>query len=752
MTITRRFAACVAALLFALSGAHAQTTTGTIEGLVIDSVSLQPIVGATVTIEQTKIGAVSRDSGQFLLAKVPIGVPVLRVRAMGYKIFRVEVRLHAGEKQSVFAALTRAPERQEDVVITANKHVQAMQEVPISTSIIDGRDPSTRNAIQLDQVLRYVPGVNLNDNQVNIRGSSGYSRGLGSRVLLLIDGVPLLSGDSGELKMDAVPMMAIDRVEVVKGAGSALYGSSALGGVINVVTREPQDSVNMWMKVYGGGWPAPSQSAWRWYDGMRTQAGLGGGFSRAWDGLAVTAAGGVYTSDGYRQNDDFRRWDMYLKLGRNFSDRLSVWGTLTAANEDHGNWIFWRDLGHALLSSDSSTLYQRINSFKLQATGIAKYFITNDVISWTRAGFYRTNVDDNIDPLGPDAASKLVSHATSYSIEEQLTHTLADRTLLTYGAQSTGNVVKSNYYGDRSQWDAALYGQMEFRPLANLITTVGLRGTMSRTEDLPLETHVDPKIGLSYIVDDDFSLRASAGTGFRAPSVAERFVATRTGTLITMPNPGLVFERSASYEIGGLKTFMAGRVPVLVDAALFWSDYWNLIEPTFLCGLPARIQFENLTRARMQGIDGHVSAPLLGEHLSVSAAYTYMWGRSLTDDAPLKYRPRHLFTAGMNTSWGGLFAAADFRFASRVDSVDEGLNTCINPLTGYSVIPDFEQRVQTLVTDARVGVNLNTVAGLPLIITLNVYNLFQYYYTEIPANLAPIRNFLVQVEFMPPAF
>lgn len=740
--------ATVACFVVLLSVASAQTSTSSIEGLVIDSVSLKPLIGASISIEGTTIGAVSRAEGQFKLSGLAAGTFTLRVHALGYALHREQIKLRSGEKLSVFVGMHSAPLRQEDVVITANKHLQAMQEVPISTSVVSGGDFSSRNAVQLDQVLRYVPGVNLNDAQVNIRGSSGYSRGLGSRVLFVVDGVPILAGDTGEMKLDAIPQMAIDRVEVVKGAGSALYGSSALGGVVNVITREPDDSLHLYAKLYAGAYPAPSHTEWQWYSGARTQSGIDAGFSDVVHGLAITATGGYRDNEAYRQNDDYRRWNFYSKLGYAFAPDLHAWLSVNAANDNHGNWIFWKDLGHALLTADSTTTYQRIYSFKLHSSAIVEYNPSTNIVSWFRAGVYRTTVDDNINPLGPDSASHMTSHAMAYTVEEQLTHQINARSLLTYGAQATANVVNSNYYGNRSQWDGALYAQMEHHPTSQIVTTLGLRGTIARSENQVADGRVDPKFGIAYTVDDDLSFRASAGTGFREPSLAERFISTRTGTLLTLPNPYLQLERSASYEIGTNMIVHAGNIPVTIDAAVFWSEYWNLIEPNFVCALPAQIQFENVTRARIQGIDMHVTAPLIDQHLSLSLGYTYMNGRDLNLDAPLKYRPKHLFIGGLNTTWGALSGGFDVRFASRVDRIDDTVAACVNPLTGYSVIPDFGLRVQTFVTDARVSCDLRPLTTMPLRFTLNVYNLFQYYYVEIPANLAPIRNFVAQVELV----
>ncbi|HET7152849.1 MAG TPA: TonB-dependent receptor [Candidatus Kapabacteria bacterium] len=734
--------------LFASASVFAQKKTGNINGVVVDSSTVQPIIGAMVRVHGISKGAVSRDSGQFLISGIPPGKYELEVRATGYKTQTQSVTVKPDETETVFFGLISAPIEQQAVVVTASKHLQSIQEVPVSTDIIAHEDITQRNAVQLDQVLRYVPGVYVNDDQVNIRGSSGYSRGVGSRVMLLMDGIPALSGDAGDMKFDAVPMPAVDHVEVVKGAGSALYGNGALGGVINVITKQPTDSLQLYAKAYAGGYPEPSYTQWQWYSGIRTQSGLDLGFGKKFGDLSLLASGGWRDNMSYRQDDDYHRWNLYTKVSENFSPSVSGWIALNAANDNHGNWIYWQSLDHALLAYDSTTVYERIYSFKMQLTGEVKNVISPDFISYTRGGFYRTTVDDNIDPLGPDSASKLVSHANAFSFEQQFSNQLSGVSLFTYGAQTTGSVIKSNDYGDRSQWDAALYAQLEETFTPQFIMTLGSRGGIARTENDPLLGRVDPKLGLLYNVSPDISLRASAGSGFRAPTVAEKYVVTQTSTLLTKPNPDLQYERSWSYEVGMNKTATLGGETYTFDGALFWDDYWNMIEPTFVYSLPAQIQFQNITRARVQGIDASLSSSLFDGDLKWSLAYTYMSNRDLIRDAPLKYRPRHILYAHVEGNVQSLFGGVDFRYLSKVESVDDSIASFINPLTGYPIIPDFAARTDALVTDVRVGIDLNKAFSLPFIFTLNIYNLFQYYYVEIPANIAPLRNFVAQVEFI----
>src|SRR5207249_8876710 len=95
-------------------------------------------------------------------------------------------------------------------------------------------------------------GVQFLYGQVNIRGSTGYVQGLGSRVLLLVDGVPANQGDRGGINWDLVPLDEVQRVEIVKGAGSSLYGSAALGAAVNLLTPDIEPGFHAGLRATGG--------------------------------------------------------------------------------------------------------------------------------------------------------------------------------------------------------------------------------------------------------------------------------------------------------------------------------------------------------------------------------------------------------------------------------------------------------------------------------------------------------------------
>mgnify|MGYP003346293950 FL=1 len=121
------------------------------------------------------------------------------------------------------------------------------------------------NQTTMETAVEQIPGVTVIDGQANIRGGSGFSYGAGSRVLVLVDDLPLLAGDAGDVKWSFLPIENIGQVEVIKGASSALFGSSALNGVINMRTVVPTDTAESSITMYSGVYDKPLDRSMKWW-------------------------------------------------------------------------------------------------------------------------------------------------------------------------------------------------------------------------------------------------------------------------------------------------------------------------------------------------------------------------------------------------------------------------------------------------------------------------------------------------------
>ena len=234
-----------------------QTGTGIIAGTVLDSGSHLPLPAANIIVEGTMLGAMSGREGQYRIPEVPEGLHRIRFSVMGYRTEVRQVSVRSGVTNTIDVELQQIPLALPDVVVTAARKEQRIDEAASSVAVVTSRELEARSAPRLDTVLPLVPGVTMIDDQLGIRGSTGYNRGAGGRVLVLLDGVPALGGDTGNVRWDTLPAEVVERVEIVKGAASSLYGSSAMGGVVNVLTRSAHRGPSTYARLRIGSWDQP---------------------------------------------------------------------------------------------------------------------------------------------------------------------------------------------------------------------------------------------------------------------------------------------------------------------------------------------------------------------------------------------------------------------------------------------------------------------------------------------------------------
>ncbi len=701
-------------------------------GVVRSAEDSSAIAGATVVLQSrnlqkpTRTGVLSLVDGSFSFGKIPAGVYRVIVSMIGYRRFVDTVSAEPGSARFLEVFLRPSPIQTEQVVITASKRRQLLTEVPVSVSLISSASMERRNVISLDDALRYVPGVNFVQDQANIRGSSGYARGIGSRVLLLIDGIPLLTGDTGQAVWESIPVSEIDHVEVVKGAGSSLYGSSALGGVIDVITKNNVDANSTGVKVYGGFYQQPTFSQWQWSGRERFFQGASITHSQpvGLGDFGITASLSYNKDDGYIQNDFFRRLNVFVKTAGNISDNKSLKVFADVFNQYSGNFLYWQDINHALQPA-SSSMGQWVNSTRANLSGIFTNVTSDRFLYIVRGSYYLNHWYDNFGNTPTGIGDSSTSN-TGY-LEFQGTLNFDPATILIFGTDGQVDFINSNSFTNKSSNSGAAYFQAE-REFGSLHATVGGRYDYERIEGKAAFNQFNPKAGLVYDLGSGTSLRASIGTGFRAPSVGETYASIQSGGVSIVPNPALLPERSLSEEIGG-------RMPLwyfgLIDAAIFQSDYWDMIEPQFTT--TGQITFQNVTRARVQGYEIDASSDAGTDFLTLKASYTYVYPLDLTTHDVLKYRSRELFYVSADFQKSIYRASVDFRYISEFENYDR-------ELVQLGIVKNGNERVPAYVTDIRAGVDLKS-GGFPLDVSLIVNNLFNYYYVEMIGNMAPLRNY-----------
>lgn len=717
------------ALIIFLTPIFGRNNPATLRGKVTDTRGI-PLIGANVMLKGTILGAATNSAGEFVITNVPAGKFTMAVYFIGFRPKEIAVTLTPGDTTDVGRVILEATAvSSEPVVVTASKYEQNLQDVPVSISAVGAREIRYRNSITFGDALKYISGVNLNASQVNIRGSSGFSYAVGSRVLLLLDGVPLLTGDTGEINFEAVPVYLIERMEVQKAAGSALYGSNALGGVINLVTRDIGSVPQLYMKIYGGLYSNPYYDEWKWSERSRYLNGIELNYARKINKVGIMIGGSRFEDDSYRENDSRRRYSGSAKIKWDLSPFQQLTLSGNYMYQKRKSFLWWRSLQDALRPPENQ-LNDRVESRRTYVTAHYRHILNRDRYVTLRGVWFGNRFEDTTEETG--------NRSTSNSLDGEVQfNQRAGKHFLTAGVQGTAGFARSDIFGNNSSGYAALYVQDEIDWRYRLKTTIGARFDYFNIKTVGSEARFNPKLAVVYKAFQGNALRASFGTGFRAPSLAEVFTSTSFSGLLVIPNEdSLKAERSSSVEIG-LNQLVGSWLSA--DVSLFQNDYWNLIEASLVVRdgvATGEAQFQNISRARIRGIEVNVSGNYWDNRMKIGAGYTYVDPRNLGSGAYLNYRPRHLFYSNGRITAGPFQAGLDYRFISRFDNVEDLLS---------NIIPDSDKQVDAHVVDLRFSA-VAPVFGQPVRISFHVNNLLQYNYVEVVGALAPIRNYVLTFE------
>jgi len=674
---------------------------------------------ATVTDIGSGLRSFADNQGRYRLSVAP-GKTVVRIAHIGYASVLDTLTLGAADsvERNYFLRPT-AVELQPYIVVTAAKRSQLLDQAVTSVAVLEQPDIARRAITTVDEAVDKAPGVQFLNGQVNIRGSTGYVQGLGSRVLLLVDGVPANQGDRGGINWDLVPLDRVERVEVVKGAGSSLYGSAALGGVVNLITREIPLGFHARVRATGSLFGNPPHDIWRFRDYTGAREGIDVTGSYGTDMFRGSYSAGGWHSDGYREQDRQDHWQTGGKAEWRAAPGTVVTGGGSWASDQYQVPLRWcvrgrcDDRGQAYqpFRIDTSGLGSHTRSDKGYLTASLDRAPSPRVALHARASWLRTHFVD-FQPGNNDAG---VANRVGAELRGNLSPTSGQD--VTVGAEGARSDVTSDIFGNHSQTELAAYGESE-RGVGPARLTAGARIDYLAVDGGSLSAVVSPRVG-GVLPTARATWRVSIGRGFRAPSLAERFVSTTVSGLTVIPNPGLTPETAWSFELGNATRWSGA---LRSDVALFWTEAYDLIEPHVDTTL-AQIQFRNVARARLVGLDLALGASPLTPQLTTSLAYTFLYSRDLALDSALAFRPTHLLTLTADYHWRAFGVGGDFRYSSRFERVE--------------LYPD-DPRVDAEVLDLRASWEQGPLAARVLLT-----NALDYIYNLVPRTLAPVRTLSV---------
>lgn len=552
------------------------------------------------------------------------------------------------------AAAASAPA--EPIVVTATRTEKTLSTTPLRTEIVDSDEMRRMNARTLTQALENVPGLQLRE----VHGKSGFSvqlQGLSSdQVLVLVDGLPISSSTGSTTDVSQYLVATVDHVEVVKGAASAQYGSSAMGGVINVITRRIEPGLRATAAGDVGSYGDQNASGNPWKPGTWHAQGLAEGGTQEW---RWRVAADVANSNGFAV--DPRQW----ALQGDAVKRQQYFGSL--------RWLprpdveVWLDAGQYRETDEQRyELFVPPNNVPQGKTED----ITRDRVAggatWTLADGTRLlikGVDERYDSRTQESSNAIVygeriAQQRMDHVTMQVDLPAWRDNLLQFGldwhaeelTQSANGVAEIVGTGraQRSTGEAFVQDDILFGRHWELL--LGLRVQ----QDSDFGFHAAPKLGVrgSFELDADWStvLRAAYGQGYRVPNLKERYFVFDHSALgyIVLGNPDLKPESSNSFQLGGQFLW---RDQLTLDVNAFYNDLTDLIQtdmanPDIVNGI-AVYTYKNVGRARTSGIETGVRWQPSAQWL-VQGSYTYTDTRDLDTRQELTRRPRNMALLGLN--------------------------------------------------------------------------------------------------------
>ena len=694
----------------------------------------------------------------------------------------------------------------ETIVVSAGRRKQAAEDVPVSMEVIRPQLIDNKGITDLEQAVDQTPGVFTMDGQVSIRGGSGFAYGTGSRVLLLWNGMPLLSGYAGDTQWNAIPMEQASQIEVMKGAASVLYGSGALNGVIALTEKEPSYKPETKIKIQSGIYENPKRSSLKWWtrNPMNQQVEVYHGQMHNKVGYTVSTT--LFHNDGYREGETEMRGrvsgSLYFKSQK--FNRLKTGIGYNYQIQKSGNFLIWEsaDLGYTPSGGADTSIAASTLTYNFgQRLFLDPYIKFTDKNNNKHSLKTRMYFAENVNLNNLSQSNGAVIYFSDYQFQKQYSNDFT----LTTGISNIYNVVKSNLFGDHTSNNIAVYAQFE-KKIGELDITAGVRAEyfemdgkrgdtdflISKKDSTTIPIYPILRMGLHYQVAKYTHLRASFGQGIRYPAVAERFTQTSVGALNVFPNPTLRPEIGWSAEIGIKQGVKIGEWKGMLDVAAFVNQYSNMMEFSFIYfnpisqmplnpinPTPEDIQFltngqynvadwvgfqaQNAEKARITGIDiSFNSSGKLGNVELISLlGYTYMNPISLNKDPlyaanfsdpntnMLKYRFKHLAKADIEANYKKISLGFSCRYSSFMRNIDRTFEDDLDPSLTSEVyilpgLTAYRQQYNkgNLVFDVRFGFKINDQYRIGLIAN----NILNAEYTTRPGDIQPPRNYMIQLQ------
>ncbi len=725
-----------------------------IRGTITDAVSQEPLPGASIFYERGR-GTVSDNQGHFMLWPTQNRI-TLKVQYLGYKPYTGTFSLTPNDTLTINIQLEPDVTQIDQVVVSAGRVEQRVAESTVSMSIIQPQQFTASHISDVRELMTKSPGIEVIDGQAAIRSGSGFSYGAGSRVLTLLDGLPILAADAGSIRWQFLPMENISQIEVIKGASSVLYGSSALNGVINFRTAPASLQGRNSFFAETGAFDNPPNSNWKWWNNTpRTFNTLSFSHLKKYNQTDIGLGLFGVLDQGYRRlnHENAARISLTLKHHNKEPEGLIFGVNALAGYTDKRDFVLWENAETGALKQDPETAINLRGTFLAIDPFIG--FKPNDRQSHDLR--MRFQLSDNAYPDAPNNESQAISFLAEYQSWYQINRFFN----INIGVLQNSARILSQFYGNNSSLNFAAYFQGDLTLSQKLKMVAGVRLEHNSINGDADEPVVVARAGLNYMLANYTFLRASYGQGYRYPSIAERFATTTLGAVRIFPNIHLQPESGWNAEVGVKQGIVALGWDGMIDWALFYSQNKNLIEYEFGVfpvpgseeSLPG-FRADNTEYSRVYGSEIEFlftrSAGWFEQTISGGYLYTFPvefnQSTGQNKDIFLKYRRKHSAKLSLTGKYNKYEPGITFYYRSKTLNIDD---VFLNPGTREDILPGFfdywlDNNKGFFLADVHISRQLTPVWKL----SFAVKNITNTEYMGRPGDIRPHRNFSIRLSAM----
>ena len=611
----------------------------TLQGKVVDEEG-QPVLCATVRLEKTTIGAVTNDKGEFVFKDVPNGNYVMRTSRMDFETQKQNVDQ---TDRNMLIRLKKSYLNLNEVVVTGTGTYHRLKDTPVPVEVITAKEIASTGALNFEDALAALSTSITTKGAYNI-----VMNGLRNKqILILVDGKRLAGDVGGDNDLERIDMSNIKRIEVVKGGASSLYGSEAMGGVINIITNTPQSSIDIVsatrISKYGQfnqnvnvGFKVGKVMSQTTYQRRQTEGWQLSPYEiktltkPTRDTLVETGkqAMAAYHSNTVSQKfmyNPTKRSSIYTK-GVYFDKKTD------RPYADYAYDMFYKDYNFAL--GGDYHFRKHINYITFDSY-FDNYEYYKDYLK--KSGKFEAGDRD------------LTKRQRLFNTTLKGVFSVGENHKLNTGLDFMNEYMKNpeSLAESKSAYTMALYAQDEMKVIERLSIVAGFRLLHHET----FKNKFTPKASVMYALDH-FNFRASYAMGFRAPNLQELYYDKISGSMVSQGNINLKPERSNYFSlnteyISDHFTFsVTGYINNIKD--IIDRQLQPLTPEDEAGGIKTRYMYNNVSKARTQGVDVAINT-FLGVGFSIGANYSYLDARNRVDNKPLFGSSRH--TGILNANW-----------------------------------------------------------------------------------------------------